>query len=254
MPGDRARWSSTRISRRTSSSSRTPATTSASTRARALRLFFDDGALGDAAAARRSPIDPLRFRDERRYTERLKAASAKTGLEDAVMLGAGTRRGRAARRRRAGFRFHGRLARHGGRPRRSSPAPRRRSHGSSPTSSSPRSGGARMQEGILSLMQLPRTTVAVDMVKEAGLPYIVVLTNPTTGGVTASYAMLGDVHHRRAGRADRLRRPARHRADHPREAAGGLPALRISAGARHGRHRRAPPQAARPRSRGSAGS
>jgi acetyl-CoA carboxylase carboxyl transferase subunit beta len=58
----------------------------------------------------------------------------------------------------------------------------------------PASGGARMQEGILSLMQLPRTTVAVNMLKEAGLPYIVVLTNPTTGGVTASYAMLGDVH------------------------------------------------------------
>ncbi len=56
------------------------------------------------------------------------------------------------------------------------------------------SGGARMQEGIMSLMQLPRTTVAVDMLKEAGLPFIVVLTNPTTGGVTASYAMLGDVH------------------------------------------------------------
>jgi acetyl-CoA carboxylase carboxyl transferase subunit beta len=56
------------------------------------------------------------------------------------------------------------------------------------------SGGARMQEGILSLMQLARTTVAVDRLKEAGLPYIVVLTNPTTGGVTASYAMLGDVH------------------------------------------------------------
>src|SRR5690606_3963758 len=56
------------------------------------------------------------------------------------------------------------------------------------------SGGARMQEGILSLMQLARTTVAVDRLKEAGLPYIVVLTNPTTGGVTASYAMLGDIH------------------------------------------------------------
>lgn len=58
----------------------------------------------------------------------------------------------------------------------------------------PASGGARMQEGILSLMQLPRTTVAVDMLKESGQPYIVVLTNPTTGGVTASYAMLGDIH------------------------------------------------------------
>ena len=56
------------------------------------------------------------------------------------------------------------------------------------------SGGARMQEGILSLMQLPRTTVAVEMLKEAGCPYIVVLTNPTTGGVSASYAMLGDIH------------------------------------------------------------
>src|SRR5690606_19350656 len=56
------------------------------------------------------------------------------------------------------------------------------------------SGGARMQEGILSLMQMPRTTVAVQMLREAGLPYIVVLTNPTTGGVTASYAMLGDIH------------------------------------------------------------
>ena len=56
------------------------------------------------------------------------------------------------------------------------------------------SGGARMQEGILSLMQLPRTTVAVQMLREAGLPYIVVLTNPTTGGVSASYAMLGDIH------------------------------------------------------------
>jgi acetyl-CoA carboxylase carboxyl transferase subunit beta len=56
------------------------------------------------------------------------------------------------------------------------------------------SGGARMQEGILSLMQLPRTTVAVQMLREAKKPYIVVLTNPTTGGVTASYAMLGDVH------------------------------------------------------------
>ena len=54
-------------------------------------------------------------------------------------------------------------------------------------------GGARMQEGILSLMQMPRSTVAVEMLKEAGLPYVVVLTNPTTGGVTASYAMLGDI-------------------------------------------------------------
>jgi acetyl-CoA carboxylase carboxyl transferase subunit beta len=56
------------------------------------------------------------------------------------------------------------------------------------------SGGARMQEGILSLMQMPRSTIAVQMMREARLPYIVVITHPTTGGVTASYAMLGDVH------------------------------------------------------------
>jgi acetyl-CoA carboxylase beta subunit len=67
-------------------------------------------------------------------------------------------------------------------------------HGNCPLVMFPASGGARMQEGILSLMQLPRTTVAVEMLKEAGLPYIVVLTNPTTGGVSASYAMLGDIH------------------------------------------------------------
>ena len=140
------------------------------------------------------PLDPLRFRDERRYTERLKAAKAKTGLEDAVMLGAGNRGSRAAGRRRAGFRLHGRLARHG---RRRGDHHRRRGRGASgmqPYVIFAGSGGARMQEGILSLMQLPRTTVAIDMVKDAGLPYIVVLTNPTTGGVTASYAMLGDVH------------------------------------------------------------
>ena len=58
----------------------------------------------------------------------------------------------------------------------------------------PASGGARMQEGILSLMQMPRTVLAVATVPEAGLPFIVVLTNPTTGGVTASFAMLGDLH------------------------------------------------------------
>jgi acetyl-CoA carboxylase carboxyl transferase subunit beta len=86
------------------------------------------------------------------------------------------------------------------------------------------SGGARMQEGILSLMQMPRTTVGVQMLREAKKPYIVVLTNPTTGGVTASYAMLGDVQIAEPGAADRLcRRRARDRTDHPREIAGRSP-------------------------------
>jgi hypothetical protein len=105
-------------------------------------------------------------------------------------------------------------------------------------------GGARMQEGILSLMQMPKTTVAIAELKEAGLPYIVVLTDPTTGGVTASYAMLGDVQIAEpgaligfAGQGDRI--------DHPREAPRGLPARRISARPRHGRHGRPPEGAAR---------
>ena len=90
------------------------------------------------------------------------------------------------------------------------------------------SGGARMQEGMLSLMQMPRTTVAVLRLREAGLPFFVVFTNPTTGGVTASYAMLGDVHLAEPGALIGFAGAARHRADHPRKAAQGLPALGIS--------------------------
>ena len=107
------------------------------------------------------------------------------------------------------------------------------------------SGGARMQEGILSLMQMPRTTIAVQRLREARQPYIVVLTNPTTGGVTASYAMLGDVHIAEPGALDRFRRPARHRADHSRETAGRFPAGGISARSRHGRYGRGSPRIAR---------
>ena len=107
------------------------------------------------------------------------------------------------------------------------------------------SGGARMQEGILSLMQMPRTIIAVEEVKEAGLPYIVVLTDPTTGGVTASYAMLGDIAIAEPGAiigfagARVIEETIREKL--PR----GLPARRISARARHGRHGRAAPRAAR---------
>ena len=140
------------------------------------------------------PLDPLKFRDERRYTDRLKDARSKTGMADAVLAGAGSLEGQQHRRRRAGFRFHGRLARH----RRGRSGDRRacapRSSASTPFILFAASGGARMQEGILSLMQMPRTTVAVQELREARLPYIVVLTHPTTGGVTASYAMLGDIH------------------------------------------------------------
>ena len=138
--------------------------------------------------------DPLKFRDERKYVDRLKDARAKTGLNDAIKVGYGKIDGAAVVVAGAGFRFHGRLARHGrgrgDRARRSSS----RWSAKTPLVIFTASGGARMQEGILSLMQMPRTTVGVQLLREAKLPYIVVLTDPTTGGVTASYAMLGDVH------------------------------------------------------------
>ena len=91
------------------------------------------------------------------------------------------------------------------------------------------SGGARMQEGALSLMQMPRTVIATRLVKEAGLPFIVVLTDPTTGGVTASFAMLGDIQIAEPGALIGFAGAARDRADGAREAARRLPARRIPA-------------------------
>lgn len=157
-----------------------------------LRLFFDDAAW-ETLPLPPVPVDPLRFRDERRYTERLKAAKAKTGLEDAVMLGVGTVDAVPLVAAVQDFDFMGgSLGMAAGEAiiTGAEAAVERRQ----PYVVFAGSGGARMQEGVLSLMQLPRTTAAIDTVKDAGLPYIVVLTNPTTGGVTASYAMLGDVH------------------------------------------------------------
>jgi acetyl-CoA carboxylase carboxyl transferase subunit beta len=157
-----------------------------------LRLFFDD-AKWQPIASPAVATDPLRFRDERRYTERLKAAKAKTGMDDAVMLGFGAVEGTDIVAAVQDFDFMGGslgMAAAEAIICGAQQACQRRV----PYVLFAGSGGARMQEGILSLMQLPRTTLAVEMVKEAGLPYLVVLTNPTTGGVTASYAMLGDVH------------------------------------------------------------
>ena len=156
------------------------------------RLFFDDGQY-DALPLPEVPVDPLKFRDERRYTERLKAAKAKAGLEDAVMLGAGAVEGVPVIAAVQDFDFMGGSLGMAAADAIIAGAKEAVSR-AQPYILFAASGGARMQEGILSLMQLPRTTVAVHLVKDAGLPYIVVLTNPTTGGVTASYAMLGDVH------------------------------------------------------------
>ena len=157
-----------------------------------LRFFFDNGRY-DEINNPKVVVDPLKFRDEKRYVDRLKDAKAKTGMEDAIMSGNGTIEGLPVVVTVQDFTFMG------GSLGTAAGEAIIRAFGVALEKKLPlilfaASGGARMQEGILSLMQLPRTTVAVDRLKEAGLPYIVVLTNPTTGGVTASYAMLGDVH------------------------------------------------------------
>ncbi|WP_353643930.1 acetyl-CoA carboxylase, carboxyltransferase subunit beta [Mesorhizobium sp. WSM2239] len=157
-----------------------------------LKFFFDDGRF-EVIENPKVAVDPLKFRDERRYVDRLKDARAKTGMEDAILNALGTIEGLPIVATVQDFAFMGGslgMAAGDAIIRAFEVAVEKRR----PMILFAASGGARMQEGILSLMQLPRTTVAVDRLKEAGLPYIVVLTNPTTGGVTASYAMLGDVH------------------------------------------------------------
>jgi acetyl-CoA carboxylase carboxyl transferase subunit beta len=157
-----------------------------------LKSIFDGETWLDIAVPQVA-ADPLKFRDERRYADRLKDARAKTGLSDAIKLGLGKLEGIPAVVGVQDFEFMGgSLGMAAGEAVITGleTAVKR----GTPFIMFAASGGARMQEGILSLMQLPRTTVAVQMLRDAKKPYIVVLTNPTTGGVTASYAMLGDVH------------------------------------------------------------
>ncbi|GEO18226.1 acetyl-coenzyme A carboxylase carboxyl transferase subunit beta [Microvirga aerophila] len=137
--------------------------------------------------------DPLRFRDSKRYLDRLKEARARTGLQDAIKIGFGRVDGLSMTLAVHEPEFLlGSLGTAAGEAfiRGADTALEKRT----PYVVFTASRGARMQEGILSLMQMPRTTIAVRRLREAKLPYVVVLTNPTTGGVTASYAMLGDVH------------------------------------------------------------
>jgi acetyl-CoA carboxylase carboxyl transferase subunit beta len=154
--------------------------------------FFDD-ASWETIPFPDVPVDPLKFRDERRYTDRLRDARAKTGAVDSVQIGAGTVEDVPVVAAVQDFDFMGgSLGMAAGEAVITGlMAARERKR---PFVLFAASGGARMQEGVLALMQLPRTTVAVDTFRDAKLPYIVVLTHPTTGGVTASYAMLGDVH------------------------------------------------------------
>ncbi|NRA87450.1 MAG: acetyl-CoA carboxylase carboxyltransferase subunit beta [Rhizobiales bacterium] len=155
-------------------------------------IWFDEGKY-DSIDVPDVPLDPLKFRDEKKYTDRLKASKTKTGNKDSVELGVGKVKGLELVTAVQDFGFMG-----GSLGMAAGEAiivgmqeAIKRKTGFVLFASS---GGARMQEGILSLMQMPRTTVAVQQLRAANLPYTVVLTDPTTGGVTASYAMLGDIH------------------------------------------------------------
>lgn len=156
-----------------------------------LETLFDQG---NYTRISLSPVllDPLKFRDTKKYPDRLKAARASTGEEDAIIVTEGTIGGYPAVISAFDFSFiggsmgmavgEGLVA-----------GAERATELKAAYIVIPSSGGARMQEGILSLMQMPRSVIAVEQVKEAGLPYITLLTNPTTGGVAASFAMLGDI-------------------------------------------------------------
>lgn len=136
--------------------------------------------------------DPLQFRDQKKYPDRMKAAQKATGEKDAMLVAEGELARTPIIAVAQDFSFMGgSMGMYVGNALLA--AAERAVKLKRPLVLFSAAGGARMQEGILSLMQMPRTTVAVQMLKEAGLPYVVVLTHPTTGGVTASYAMLGDV-------------------------------------------------------------
>ncbi len=156
-----------------------------------LDLLFDDGEY-ERAKLPAVATDPLKFRDTKRYTERLRDAEGRASESEAVVVASGRMGGLPAVIAAFDFAFMGgsmgqavceglivaaRLA----------------CDQRAALIAIPASGGARMQEGMLSLIQMPRTVIAVEQVREAGLPYIVILTDPTTGGVSASFAMLGDI-------------------------------------------------------------
>jgi acetyl-CoA carboxylase carboxyl transferase subunit beta len=155
------------------------------------RQLFDGGIFVQIEVP--EPVaDPLHFRDGKRYSDRLREARRKTGEHEAMLVAEGRIYGLTVVAAGQDFAFMGgSMGMYVGNA--IVAAAERAVKRKCPLILFSAAGGARMQEGILSLMQMPRTTVAVEMLKEAGLPYVVVLTNPTTGGVTASYAMLGDI-------------------------------------------------------------
>lgn len=154
--------------------------------------LFDGGIFTEIKVP--EPIaDPLKFRDQKRYPDRMKAAQKKTGENEAMLVVEGEIGRTPIIAAAQDFAFMGgSMSMYVGNA--IIAAAQRAVERNLPLVLFSAAGGARMQEGILGLMQMPRTTIAVQMLKQANLPYIVVLTHPTTGGVTASYAMLGDVH------------------------------------------------------------
>ena len=153
---------------------------------------FDDKAYTEVAIPEVAK-DPLKFKDDQKYTDRLKKARAKTGDQDAMSIGVGKIHGIETVVLVQNFAFMGGSLGMAAGEGFIQAAEYAVAH-ELPLIVFTAAGGARMQEGALSLMQMPRTTIAVQELREAGLPYIVVLCDPTTGGVTASYAMLGDIH------------------------------------------------------------
>ncbi|MEQ8332273.1 acetyl-CoA carboxylase, carboxyltransferase subunit beta [Nisaea sp.] len=157
-----------------------------------MKMLFDDDSFNRIELPK-PVLDPLKFRDRKRYTDRLKEAQAKTGADDAIIVAHGKMGGTPVVLALFRFDFMGGSmgAAVGDALVRAAELAKAQK---APLVVFPASGGARMQEGILSLMQMPRTVIAREIVRESGLPFVVVLTDPTTGGVTASFAMLGDIH------------------------------------------------------------
>ena len=157
-----------------------------------LNMMFDDGAYTKIELPNVAH-DPLKFKDRKRYVDRIKEAQAQTGFKDAITVARGKMGGMPVVVAAFHFSYMGGsmgAAVGEGIVKASETAVKDKAA----LIVIPASGGARMQEGMVSLMQMPRTIIAVEMVKEERLPYIVILTDPTTGGVSASFAMVGDVH------------------------------------------------------------
>ncbi len=192
------------------------------TAAERLNMLFDNARWTELDAGLRS-TDPLTFTDTKPYKSRLEASIKSTGLNDAVIVATGQLDGMPTVIASMEYGFIGgsmgvvvgeKITR----------AAELALSTAVPLIVVSCSGGARMMEGALSLMQMAKISAALGRLDRARLPYVAILTDPTTGGVTASFAMLGDLNIGRAQGAHRLRRTARHRTDHPAEAAGRLSA------------------------------